>query len=193
MPTSDHVYQALLLAVERHAGQFRAGSKSPYVVHPIRVARLAAATARAQGLSDHEVDRIELAAFLHDTLEDTTTTYEELALAFSAQVADIVLELTQDMTLEKPERRRRMLAKAGAMSFEARMVKLADRLDNVREMDALGEAFVDTYATEALVLVRAMRGTAPAIEEAILELVREKTGRTLAFLDRSRAIGTPTP
>lgn len=130
---------ALDWAVERHEGQWREGpTPLPYAVHPVSVAHLL----RHIG----GVDDIEMlcAAFLHDLIEETDTTVEEITSAFGDRVAALVSELTRrEPTKEEREglsseqvwamRAQMLLDEVGGMSADAQTVKLADRLDNVRE------------------------------------------------------------
>lgn len=115
-------------AADRHRSQKRKGSRIPYVNHPLRVARV---------LSDegHVRDaEILAAAILHDTVEDTATSSEELREVFGERVARIVGEVTDDKSLSKVERKRQQVVHAREISTEARMVKLADKLSNLRDL-----------------------------------------------------------
>jgi guanosine-3',5'-bis(diphosphate) 3'-pyrophosphohydrolase len=120
------ILDAAGFAAEKHEGQFRknaAGKKVPYIVHPLRVA---ASLARAGAHED-----VIVAAILHDTLEDTDTTRAELIDRFGRWVADTVLEVTDDKMLSKDENRNRQVAKAPYMSDGAKLIKVADKADNV--------------------------------------------------------------
>ncbi|HEY9454302.1 MAG TPA: HD domain-containing protein, partial [Bradyrhizobium sp.] len=72
------------------------------------------------------------AGWLHDTIEDTDTTREELAEEFGARVADIVVEVTDDMSLPKDRRRQKQIEDAPHKSPDAKLVKIADKISNVR-------------------------------------------------------------
>jgi guanosine-3',5'-bis(diphosphate) 3'-pyrophosphohydrolase len=74
------------------------------------------------------------AALLHDTVEDTATTHEELVDAFGARVARIVAEVTDDKQLPKAERKRLQVVRAPHISREAKLVKLADKIANLRDV-----------------------------------------------------------
>ena len=122
---------ALRLAAEKHRTQRRKGvDASPYINHPIEVAEL---LARVGGVRDVEV---LAAAILHDTIEDTETTPEELENAFGARVRGLVAELTDDKSLPKAERKRLQREHAPHMSQDAKQIKLADKISNVREIGA---------------------------------------------------------
>ena len=84
----DYDY-VLEFATKKHAGQFRADGKTPYIVHPIKVAEI---VRRVKQSAD--IDYIVAAALLHDTLEDTYTSYQELKDEFGEMVASMVMEVT---------------------------------------------------------------------------------------------------
>ena len=118
--------KALAFAAEAHRNQRRKGaSQEPYINHLIEVVDLVAS------VEGGDMD-VLIAALLHDVLEDTRTGYDELAAAFGERVARIVQENSDDMTLPKPERRRVRLAGISKKSREARLVKFADIISNLR-------------------------------------------------------------
>jgi len=84
------------------------------------------------------------AGFLHDTLEDTPTEYEELAALFGAQVAQLVAEVTDDKSLPKAERKRLQVDKAPSKSARARLLKIADKTSNLRSLATSPPADWDT-------------------------------------------------
>lgn len=121
--------KALDFATKKHAGQVRRVSNLPYVEHPIRVSNIVAAYKVSK-----QLEVLRVAALLHDTLEDTATTAEELAREFGGMVVSLVVELTTDKqaagTLGKTNYlRKRMLG----MSSYALVLKLCDRLDNLSD------------------------------------------------------------
>ena len=120
---------AIKLADRRHANQVHRGSGAPYVTHPIAVSYIVAAFKR----SKHLVELLT-AAIVHDLLEDTNTTFEELARKFSPFVAALALELKNDdeeiARVGKLEYQSRKLA---GMSSYALVIKLADRLHNISD------------------------------------------------------------
>ena len=121
--------EALKFATQAHAGQERAGG-GPYISHPVRVAQHV-----EQWKKSHNLDALISAAYLHDTLEDTDTTHEALQDLFGGLVASLVKELTSDKTQVQQMGKKNYLAqKMAAMSSYALVIKLADRLDNVRDI-----------------------------------------------------------
>jgi guanosine-3',5'-bis(diphosphate) 3'-pyrophosphohydrolase len=120
---------ALAFAAEKHSRQRRKDSEaSPYINHPIAVATVLAAEA---GVSD---EAVLLAAVLHDTVEDTETTFEELERRFGRTVRDLVAEVTDDKSLPKQERKDLQVAHARAASAGARQIKIADKICNIRDI-----------------------------------------------------------
>ena len=127
----DRIRGAFDFAVKAHDGQMRRDG-TPYVTHTIAAATIAA----EMGLDDESV----MAALLHDTLEDTDTTHDQLEAEFGADVADIVEGVTkltrvQYSTMEEAqmENLRKMLM-AMAKDIRVILIKLADRLHNMRTM-----------------------------------------------------------
>jgi guanosine-3',5'-bis(diphosphate) 3'-pyrophosphohydrolase len=120
---------ALRFASEKHRDQRRKGADaSPYINHPIEVAEL---LARVGGVRDVEV---LAAAILHDTIEDTETTPQELERVFGARVRALVAEVTDDKSLPKQERKRLQREHAPRLSLDAKQIKLGDKISNVREI-----------------------------------------------------------
>jgi (p)ppGpp synthase/HD superfamily hydrolase len=120
---------ALRYAVKAHAGQFRSDG-TPYVKHPERVANFVRRFKKSKNL-----DALISAAFLHDTIEDTDTTHEDLEKMFGGLVASLVKELTSDKEKIKEVGKTDYLAqKMSTMSSWALVIKLADRLDNVQDI-----------------------------------------------------------
>jgi guanosine-3',5'-bis(diphosphate) 3'-pyrophosphohydrolase len=121
--------RAIDFAARKHRDQRRKDEEaSPYINHPIAVSLL---LAEIGGVVDPEVLS---AAILHDTLEDTDTTPEELENAFSLRVRRLVDELTDDKRLPKAERKQRQIDHACRLSPDAVLIKLADKISNVLDV-----------------------------------------------------------
>jgi guanosine-3',5'-bis(diphosphate) 3'-pyrophosphohydrolase len=104
----------------------------PYVNHLAEVANL---LSEASGGADAE---LVAAGWLHDILEETDTTREELADRFSVRVAALVAEVSDDMGLPKDERRRLQVVAAPHKSPDAKLIKIADKISNIRARIAPG-------------------------------------------------------
>ncbi len=121
--------KAALFAAEKHKnGRRKNKSATPYINHPIEVAAL---------LSDvGAVDDTDvlIAALLHDTIEDTDTTEEEIEALFGKRVAQTVVECSDDKSLPKAERKRLQVARAPGKSVSAKLVKVADKICNLQSI-----------------------------------------------------------
>ena len=111
------------------------------------------------------------AALLHDTIEDTETTPEELRAAFGDEIAGIVREVTDDKLLSKQDRKRLQIEHAGSLSDKAKLVKLADKISNLRDMAQQPPAEWDLsrrqeYFEWAKAVVDVLRGTNASLEAA---------------------------
>lgn len=129
MQDAGILLRALAFAAERHSQQRRQdAAASPYINHPIALADVLANEGRV-------LDVVVLsAAMLHDTIEDTETTADELTLHFGARIAAIVVEVSDDPRLDKATRKRRQIEHAPHLSPEAKLVKLADKICNLRDL-----------------------------------------------------------
>jgi len=158
--------KALAFAAHKHRDQRRKDHEaSPYVNHPIALADV---LVNEGGVSDVEV---LCAALLHDTVEDTATTPEELVDTFGARVARIVAEVTDDKALNKADRKRLQVENAAHLSPEAKLVKLADKICNLRDVAERPPAGWDLarrreYFDWAKRVVDGLRGSHPRLEAA---------------------------
>jgi guanosine-3',5'-bis(diphosphate) 3'-pyrophosphohydrolase len=120
---------ALAFAAHKHRNQRRKDVEaSPYINHPIALARVLAVEA---GVKD---EKTLIAAILHDTVEDTETTPEELRLRFGKAIASAVAEVTDDKKLVKQRRKELQIEHAPHLSKRAKLVKLADKTCNLRDV-----------------------------------------------------------
>jgi guanosine-3',5'-bis(diphosphate) 3'-pyrophosphohydrolase len=158
--------KALAFAAHKHRDQRRKDPEaSPYINHPIALADV---LVNEGGVTDIEV---LCAALLHDTLEDTATTGEELAEAFGARIAAIVAEVTDDTRLPKAERKRLQIEHAPDLTRQAKLVKLADKICNLRDVAQRAPGGWDLarrreYFDWAKRVVDGLRGTHPRLEAA---------------------------
>lgn len=123
------IARAWNFSAERHSKQKRKGeAQEPYVNHLAEVAELVAYATEGQDAN------LVAAAVLHDTVEDTATLPGELASVFNADIAELVMEVTDDKRLDKTERKRLQVAHAAAKSQRAKILKLADKTSNLRSI-----------------------------------------------------------
>ena len=158
--------KALAFAAHKHRDQRRKDpAASPYINHPIALAEVLAGEG---GVADVEV---LAAALLHDTIEDTATSHEELVNAFGSRVARIVAEVTDDKALSKSERKRLQVEHAAHLSPEAKLVKLADKICNLRDIRSSppvgwSRKRKGEYYEWAKEVVDGVRGVSHALERA---------------------------
>lgn len=120
--------RAIRLAMQAHAGQFRAGTSIPYVVHPLECAGLLASLGASE--------TVQAAAVLHDVVEDTPVTLSQVEAVCGPRVAVLVAEVTDpaELTGVEAKARQMRLAREGGYSPEALVLKVADCVSNARDL-----------------------------------------------------------
>lgn len=170
---------AVHFSADKHRDQRRKNSRhTPYINHPVRVA------SRLNDAGVTDVD-VLISALLHDTVEDTDTSNPEIAEIFGRRIAGIVEEVTDDKTLPKQERKLQQILHAPGSSTEAKLVKLADKLDNLSDLlyaTPIGwpPSRVAEYFNWAEKVVQGLRGTNSTLESQL----------DMVFLNRQTAINT---
>jgi (p)ppGpp synthase/HD superfamily hydrolase len=166
------VSEAADLAARRHNGMARKGRGSePYINHLAEVANLLAIV--TEGVDAELV----AAGWLHDVIEDTPTPRQVLAQTFGERVAALVVEVTDDMSLPKHERRRRQVVDAPHKSPAARLIKIADKISNIRARilprpsEAERDDLID-YVAWAEQVVGGCRGVNPSLDRAFDDTVK---------------------
>jgi len=158
--------KALAFAAHKHRDQRRKDhAASPYINHPIALANVLAREGRVGDID------VLCAALLHDTVEDTATTPKELRRAFGPKIARIVAEVTDDKSLSKAMRKALQVRHARHISAEAKLVKLADKICNIRDVARRPPATWDRarqreYFDWAKRVIDRVRGTNPRLEAA---------------------------
>src|SRR5690349_13957763 len=153
-------------AARQHIAQRRKGERAePYVNHLTEVAALLAEA------TDGSDVVLLMGGLLHDTLEDTDATYEDLQERFGAEVAELVAEVTDDKSLPKEERKRLQITKTAGKSRRAKLLKLADKTSNLRSLVQSPPAGwsrqrLADYVVWAHDVVRSCRGLNPRLEAA---------------------------
>lgn len=179
--TTDRYARALAYACKQHDGTFRDDNKTPYAVHPIRVAEY------LRRLAHEEDENVLIAALLHDTIEDTGITFDSVAALFGDDVAQLVGELTNDNRLPKARRRSLMMEHLSSLSARAKRIKLADRLDNVSDLlNGMGTPEKRVrYADETARLLNGCAGACKPIEDALKEALERLRQLNSQMFDRS--------
>ncbi len=123
------IFKALAFSARKHRDQRRKDpAASPYINHPIALAEVLSCEADII-----DVD-VVCSALLHDTVEDTETTPAELAQLFGERISRIVMEVTDDFSQPKAERKQLQIEHAPHISDQAKLVKLADKICNLRDV-----------------------------------------------------------
>ncbi len=167
---SAKLLKAMWFAAHKHRDQRRKDpGRTPYINHPLEVACILCFEG---GVED---ENVLVAALLHDTVEDTTASFEELETHFGPRIRAIVEELTDDKSLPDQERKRLQVQRAPSKSPEAKLVKLADKISNLRDVESdppVGwprERCI-AYFRWAKRVVKGLRGINPALERAFDEV-----------------------
>lgn len=143
--------RAYKFAYEKHKNQNRKGyDHKPYITHPIEVSKLVEKYME----NDYQLEIYKVVALLHDTLEDTDATYDEIEKLFGKNIADIVLELTNDKDEKDRLGKDVYLAdKMSKMNDKTLILKLCDRLHNVSELIYADDEFNEKYVRETVYII----------------------------------------
>lgn len=167
----------LLLALEyankMHAGQTRRDlAATPYIIHPLQVC------SNLWHIGQVRNANILMAALLHDTLEDTKATAEELEKLFGTRVCITVQEVTNDPALNSEQNKQRQIDHISFMSQDARLVKLADRLANIADLSQSTPNWlpekIERYFEWGSKLLFGLQGTNTALEKALSQALTKK-------------------
>jgi len=168
------VIKAANFAAIKHKNQKRKDEEgTPYINHPIGVANILVQEAGIQSVE------VLQAALLHDTVEDTDTTLEEIEQQFGLSVRIIVAEVTDDKSLSYEMRKQMQIEKASKISYEAKLVKLADKLYNLRDLlqstpVGWSEEKAQAYFIWASKVVKELRGTNKELENELIQIFKMK-------------------
>jgi guanosine-3',5'-bis(diphosphate) 3'-pyrophosphohydrolase len=166
-----NLFDALKFAAEKHVSQRRKGCDTvPYINHPIKVAHILYHTGETNA-------ELLSAAFLHDVLEDTSTTEAELREIFGDRVTSMVLEVTDDMSLTYDDRKRYQIKKAPSLSPDAKKIKIADKISNIQDIITLPMTWSHRrkrqYFEWSEKVVEGCRGMNAQLDEAFDKILRE--------------------
>lgn len=182
MTIGRDLLHAASFAADKHRDQRRKNVEaSPYINHPIQVAELIARVGQVEDRS------VLMAAVLHDTVEDTETTFDELERVFGSDVRDLVAEVTDDKSLSKAERKKEQIKHTATMTDRAKLIKLADKSCNVRDVAQSPPEDWDMnrrkeYLHWASEVIAGCRGTNPRLERYFDETI-QRAGEVLGLSD----------
>jgi guanosine-3',5'-bis(diphosphate) 3'-pyrophosphohydrolase len=168
--------RAAAFAAEKHRHQRRKDAEgSPFINHPLAVATVLAVEG---GVTD---EAVLVAALLHDTVEDTETTFEELEATFGTTVRCLVAEVTDDTSLVKRARKQLQIEHAPGSSDAAKQLKIADKICNVRDIATKPPAGWSgqrkaEYLDWTCRVVAGCRGVNPALDAACDAALAEARG-----------------
>lgn len=178
------LFTALKFAAEKHKDQRRKDAEAtPYINHPLEVARLLINVGEI-----YDLDIIK-GAILHDTIEDTETTEQELLDKFGKSVTGYVVEMTDDKSLPKEERKRLQILNASHKSIGAKQIKICDKICNVTDVTHNPPGFWDTqrrknYLDWAESVVDELRGTNERLEKLFDQRLAE--GRKILNVESTK-------
>uniref|UniRef100_A0A1I7TL06 Guanosine-3',5'-bis(diphosphate) 3'-pyrophosphohydrolase MESH1 n=1 Tax=Caenorhabditis tropicalis TaxID=1561998 RepID=A0A1I7TL06_9PELO len=164
------VLKATDFAARRHRHQKRKDNATPYINHPIGVMYILTNEAKVY-------DPVTLAAAaLHDVVEDTKTTLEEIQKEFGDEVLEVVKECTDDKALAKAERKKLQIENYGKHSHRAKLVHLADKLYNLRDLERKSpigwdKKRVTEYFKWSREVIGQMKGTNESLEYALDDVI----------------------
>jgi len=171
--------QAINFAAKKHSRQKRKGADGePYINHPLEVLNLLANVGKIEDCN------VLIAAVLHDTIEDTETTEEEIREFFGADVCGMVLEVTDDKTLPKATRKQLQIEHSPHLTNGAKYIKLADKISNIRDVtnnppDGWSKERRREYIEWGEKVIAGLRGVNESLEnhfDELIETAKRKIG-----------------
>lgn len=120
------LHKAIEYAAIKHRNQYRKGTDTPYIVHPMEVLQILAE-------NDCPIE-VQIAGVLHDTVEDTDTTIEDIERLFGTEIAELVRSDTEDKSLPWLKRKEQAIEKLHSQGLGARQLLCADKLSNIKSI-----------------------------------------------------------
>lgn len=171
--------EAINFAAKKHRKEKRKGADGePYINHPLEVLNLLTSVGKVVDFD------VLIAAVLHDTIEDTETTEDEIKKLFGAKVSKMVAELTDDKSLPKAERKQLQIEHAPVASTGAKQIKLADKISNIGDIlenppDGWSDKRRLEYIDWGEKIVAGLRGANKNLEKRFDELIARARTRNL--------------
>ena len=165
------IYRAARFASIAHSWQTRKDNKTPYITHPARVAKML----EQDGFTSHMV----AAAWLHDVIEDTDATINDLYLfGFPEEVIMLVDELTkkENPAENRETRKAKEVIRLSNITNKGKTIKLADIIDNILDMKDMSEEFQATFMKEKSQVVEVLEGGNPDFLSTAKELIEDYYG-----------------
>ena len=165
--TARLVLDAIAFAARAHQGQLRKDGKTPYASHPFRVCLI------VRDVFGIEDPMSLTAAVLHDTIEDTTTDFDDLAKQFGREVAEWVAALSKDKRLQDDQREQQYVATLAAACWQVQVCKLGDVCDNLLDLDQLPAEKRSHSLNRARTYLEALRASLKPEAQAAYDMVSE--------------------
>lgn len=170
MINQDKVNEAVLFAALKHDGQKMKQPNVSYVAH-LQGVCLEAVSGCLNNNSDVNLENVILLSLLHDTIEDTSASYEEIKDLFGEEIANGVLALTKDSSLPHCDQMRDSIERIKKQSMEVSIVKLADRLFNLKDIPLMwDEDRINEYKEEAIAILNELG----SVNEYMANRLKEK-------------------
>ncbi|CAN5388011.1 hypothetical protein BH11PLA2_BH11PLA2_08430 [soil metagenome] len=176
---TDPLFKAIAFAARAHRHQLRKDGITPYFSHCVRVMTV---TSQIFKVTDHLV---LITALLHDTIEDTTTDYDDLVEAFGPQVAGWVAALTKDMRLPEREREDVYHATLAKGPWQVTVCKLADIYDNLNDSYVLTPTKQAHLVKRSVDYLECLKPTLPVEANAAFALTETKLKQVQQDLTKS--------
>jgi len=173
-PSMNLWQRAASFAARAHRGHLRRDGRTPYFAHPFRVAML------VRDVFGERDPVCLAAAMLHDTIEDTTTDYDDILAEFGVEVADIVTALTKDKRLREDIREKAYDEQLHRAGWRAKLIKLADVMDNWSDWASTGAGDGEHWYTRrdrAIAIASAHKGDGADVLERAVRIVRSTIAR----------------
>ena len=120
------LHKAIEYAAIKHRNQYRKGTDTPYIAHPMEVLQI---------LSDNDCSiEVQIAGVLHDTVEDTDATIDDIEILFGTEIAELVRSDTEDKSLSWINRKELAIERLRTQPIEARQLLCADKLSNIKSI-----------------------------------------------------------
>ncbi|MCE9561419.1 MAG: HD domain-containing protein [Planctomycetes bacterium] len=173
---NDIIFQAASFAARAHKSQLRKDNQTPYIAHPFRVCLV------VRHIFGFEDPKMLAAAILHDTIEDTTTDFDDIIERFGPVVAKWVAALTKDMRLEHDIREEEYAKGLAAADWQAKVLKLADVYDNAGDCKSFTVNGRRNTVKKSRFYLDAMRAGIPAEAQHVVKLVEGRLAELEAGL-----------
>jgi len=170
------IFEAAAFAARAHKNQIRKDNQTPYISHPFRVCLV------VRHIFGFDDPQMLAAAILHDTIEDTTTDFDDIIERFGPVVAKWVAALTKDMRLENDTREAEYVKGLAAADWQVKVLKLADIYDNAGDCKSFSANGRRKTLTKSRYYIDAMRAGIPREAEHVLKLVEGRLAELEAGL-----------